>query len=101
MNSKLILVFLAVASVFLTGCNKYIKSGIGGSTDVTLTRNSSEYDIKRLKSVELDGTALFGIPGFGTNNKNKNKGGLIFKFNGVAIGSTPRIVPILTMGIQH
>ncbi len=97
MRSTLISGLLLLSVSFLTGCNKYIKSGIGGSTDVTLTRNSAEYDIKRLKPVELDGSALFGIPGFGTNNKNKNKGGLIFKFNGVAIGSTPRIAPILTM----
>jgi hypothetical protein len=85
---------LCLAITFLTSCNQYIKSGIAGSTDVTLTRNSDEYTIKRLKPIELEGSSLFGIPGFGTNNRNKNKTGMVFKLNGFTIGSVPRILPI-------
>jgi hypothetical protein len=81
----------------MTSCNQYLKTGIAGSTDVVLTKSSDEYTIKKLKPIELEGTSLFGIPGFGTNNKNKNKTGMIFKLNGVTIGSTPRILPILTL----
>jgi len=88
---------LCLAIVLLPSCSQYIKSGIAGSTDVTLNRNSDEYTIKRLKPVELEGSSLFGIPGFGTNNKNKNKTGMIFKLNGFTIGSVPRILPILSL----
>ena len=87
---------LCLANALLTSCNQYIKSGIAGSTDVTLTRNSDEYTIKRLKPIELEGSSLFGIPGFGTNNRNKNKTGMVFKLNGFTIGSVPRILPILS-----
>ncbi len=87
---------LCLAIALLTSCNQYIKSGIAGSTDVTLTRNSDEYTIKRLKPIELEGSSLFGIPGFGTNNRNKNKTGMVFKLNGFTIGSVPRILPILS-----
>jgi len=87
---------LCLAIVLLPSCSQYIKSGMAGSTDVTLNRNSDEYTIKRLKPVELEGSSLFGIPGFGTNNKNKNKTGMIFKLNGFTIGRVPRILPILS-----
>ena len=87
---------LCLAIALLTSCNQYIKSGIAGSTDVSLTRNSDEYTIKRLKPIELEGSSLFGIPGFGTTNKNKNKTGMVFKLNGFTIGSVPRILPILS-----
>ena len=89
----------SIAAFFIllfSSCNQYIKSGMGGSTDVMLNRNSDEYTIKRLKPIELQGSSLFGIPGFGTNNKNKNKTGMIFKLNGFTLGSTPRILPILS-----
>jgi hypothetical protein len=46
----------------------------------------------------LDGNAICGIPGLGAqNNKNKNKSGMMFRFNGIEIGRTPRIFPIITM----
>lgn len=92
-----ITLFALLAVLVLTSCNRYVKSGMGGSTDVTLTRNSDEYTIKRLKKIEMSGKAIFGIPGFGQNNQNKNKAGMVFKFNGIEIGRTPRIAPILTM----
>jgi len=92
---NLFLTLLIIISI--SSCSKYLKSGMGGSTDVSLTRTSDEYTIKRLKTIELEGRSLFGIPGFGTNNQNKNKTGLVFKFNGVQIGRVPRIAPILTM----
>jgi hypothetical protein len=82
--------------VLLSSCSQYIKSGMGGSTDVVLHRNSDEYTIKRLKTIELQGNSLFGIPGFATNNRNKNKTGMVFKLNGFTLGSTPRILPILS-----
>ncbi len=65
---------------------------------MSLNRNSDEYTMKRLKQIEMDGNAIFGIPGIGAqNNKNKNKTGLMFRFNGIEIGRTPRLMPIITM----
>jgi hypothetical protein len=97
MQKLIFSIFLVLCALSFTSCNRYIKSGMGGSTDVTLNRNSDEYTIKRLKPIEMDGKALFGIPGLGENNRNRNKGGLIFKFNGIELGRTPRFLPILTM----
>lgn len=89
-------ILILIAIIPFTSCNQYIKSGMAGSTDVMLNRNSDEYTIKRIKPIELEGSSLFGIPGFATNNKNKNKTGMIFKLNGFTLGRTPRILPILS-----
>jgi hypothetical protein len=89
---------LAVLILGNTSCSKYLQSGNGGFSDVSLNRNSDEYTMKRLKQIEMDGNAIFGIPGIGAqNNKNKNKTGLMFRFNGIEIGRTPRLMPIITM----
>jgi len=93
-NFSLLILFLGTFS----SCSKFLQTGNGGFSDVSLNRNSDEYTIKRLNSIELDGNAIFGIPGLGaSNNKNKNKSGLMFRFNGVQIGRVPRVAPILTM----
>jgi len=86
--------------VTVTSCSKYLQTGNGGFSDVSLNRNSDEYTIKRLNPIELNGNAICGIPGLGgknDNNKNKNKTGIMFRFNGVQIGRVSRIIPILTM----
>ena len=57
--------------MIMTSCSRFIHSGNGGFSDVSLNRNSDEYTLKRLDPIELSGSSLFGIPGFGTNNKNK------------------------------
>jgi hypothetical protein len=83
--------------LIMSSCSRFIHSANGGFSDVSLNRNSDEYTLKRLDPIELSGSSLFGIPGFGTNNKNKNKYGMIFRFNGIQLGSTPRILPILSL----
>ena len=94
-------IYLALAFIVIStsSCSKYLQSGNGGFSDVSLNRTSDEYSIKRLKQIELDGNAICGIPGLfgGQNNKNKNKSGMMFRFNGIEIGRTPRILPIITM----
>lgn len=81
-----------------SSCSKFLKSGNGGFSDVSLNRNSDEYTLKRIKQIEMDGNAICGIPGIGAqNNKNKNKYGMVFRFNGIEIGATPRVLPIFTM----
>ena len=63
---------------------------------MSLQRNSNEYEIKRLNEIEVSGTSFWGIPS-NNYNSNKNKKGLIVRFNGVELGRTPKILPILTM----
>jgi hypothetical protein len=97
---KKIPIYLALAFIVFStsSCSKYLQSGNGGFSDVSLNRTSDEYSIKRLKQIDMDGNAICGIPGLGAqNNKNKNKSGMMFRFNGIEIGRTPRIMPIITM----
>jgi hypothetical protein len=99
MKKTTIYILLAFIAFSTSSCSKYLQSGNGGFSDVSLNRNSDEYTIKRLKQIELDGNAFCGIPGLldAQNNKNKNKSGMMFRFNGIEIGRTPRILPIITM----
>ena len=71
-------------------------TGNGSISDVSLQRNSSEYEIKRLKEIEVSGSSFWGIPS-NSYNANKNKKGLIVRFNGLELGRTPKLLPILTM----
>jgi hypothetical protein len=99
MKKTTIYILLAFIAFSTSSCSKYLQSGNGGFSDVSLNRNSDEYSIKRLKQIEMDGNAFCGIPGLlgAQNNKNKNKSGMMFRFNGIEIGRTPRILPIITM----
>ncbi len=63
---------------------------------MSLQRNSSEYEIKRLNEIEVSGKSFWGIPS-NSYNANKNKKGMIVRFNGLELGRTPKILPILTM----
>jgi hypothetical protein len=98
MKKNVFYTILAFIVFSTTSCSKYLQSGNGGFSDVSLNRTSDEYSIKRLKQIDMDGNAICGIPGIGAqNNKNKNKSGLMFRFNGIEIGRTSRIFPIITM----
>ena len=89
--------FLLLLILVFSSCSRFIRSGNGGFSDVSLSRNSDEYTIKKLAPIQLEGSSVFGIPGWGTNNRNKNKSGLIFRFNGVELGKIPRLLPLLTL----
>ncbi len=90
-------IFVLAAVTLLTSCSRQMYTGNGALSDVSLQRNSSEYDIKRLNEIEVSGKSFWGIP---SNNYNasKNKNGVIVRFNGLELkGKTPKILPILTM----
>ncbi|MHA8107590.1 hypothetical protein [Aquirufa sp. 5-AUSEE-100C1] len=92
-----IIASLFIFSSFLfSGCSHQIKTGMGGFADISLNRNSSEYDIKRLPEISGSGNAIMGIP-YTSSNAAKNKTGFVFRFNGVELGRVPRIFPILTL----
>jgi len=88
---------LVIWTLLITSCSQHLKTGNGGFTDLSLQRTSDEYTLKRLATIEMEGKALFGIPTGSSNNRDKNKRGMIFKFNGVELGSTPRALPVLTL----
>ena len=88
-----ILITLIVVS---TSCSRQMFSGNGAISDMSLNRNSNEYDVKRLNEIEVSGNSFWGIPS-NSYNANKNKKGLIVRFNGLELGRTPKIFPILTM----
>ena len=89
--------FFALAAITLfASCSNQLYTGNGALSDVSLQRNSSEYEIKRLNEIEVSGKSFWGIPS-NSYNANKNKKGMIVRFNGLELGRTPKILPILTM----
>ncbi len=93
---KRIGICVLAAVTLLTSCSRQMYTGNGALSDVSLQRNSSEYEIKRLNEIEVSGKSFWGIPS-NSYNANKNKKGMIVRFNGLELGRTPKILPILTM----
>ncbi len=89
-------VFALAAITLFASCSNQLYTGNGALSDVSLQRNSSEYEIKRLNEIEVSGKSFWGIPS-NSYNANKNKKGMIVRFNGLELGRTPKILPILTM----
>lgn len=89
-------IFVLAVVTLLTSCSRQMYTGNGALSDVSLQRNSSEYDIKRLNEIEVSGKSFWGIPS-NSYNANKNKKSMIVRFNGLELGRTPKILPILTM----
>jgi hypothetical protein len=89
-------IFALAAITLLASCSQQQFTGNGALSDVSLQRNSSEYEIKRLNEIEVSGKSFWGIPS-NSYNANKNKKGMIVRFNGLELGRTPKILPILTM----
>lgn len=88
--------FALAAITLFASCSNQLYTGNGALSDVSLQRNSSEYEIKRLNEIEVSGKSFWGIPS-NSYNANKNKKGMIVRFNGLELGRTPQILPILTM----
>ena len=95
MNKTLPILFF-VFSLFLTSCSKQLLVSSGARDNKPLIFNN-EYKTESLKEIEESGSAFCGIPSFKKNNKNNHKNGFLFTFNGVELGKTKRILPILTM----
>lgn len=88
------LISVITALIILHSCttNKIVSNG--AFSDISLTRNSDQYEIKRLPEITTEGKSFWGIP---IDNKVGNKSGIVVRFNGVDIYGTKRIFPILTM----
>jgi hypothetical protein len=89
---KLKVTFLVSISILVTSCSSLSSISNGGYSDLSLNKDSNEYELKRLKEIDVEGTAFFGIP-----MKAKKKQGTIFRFNGINIGKSNQIGPILSM----
>lgn len=87
-----IVFILLITTLFLTNCSSLQSISNGGFSDVSLNKNSDEYELKRLNEINVEGKAIFGIP-----MKAKKKQGTIFRFNGINLGKANQIGPILTM----
>ena len=88
------LMLIAVAMFSLQSCKTNQLVSNGAYSDISLTRDASQYEIKRLKEIRTSGKAIFGIP---IDKKVGNEFGTVVRFNGVELGGTKRIFPILTM----
>ena len=79
------------ASLISCASNQLISNG--AYSDISLTRDSSQYDLQRLAEIKAEGKAVFGIP-IGESDDNY---GMVVRFNGVNLSGTKKIFPILTL----
>ena len=88
------LVLIALAMFSLQSCKTNQLVSNGAYSEISLTRDASQYEIKRLKEIKTSGKAFWGIP---STKKAKNKFGTVVRFNGVKLGRSKKFLPILTM----
>ena len=92
MKKSLFFVFLSALLVTSCGTNRSI--GNGAYSDISLVRDSDQYELKRLEPVNARSKAIFGIPIDGNVSK---KEGVIVRFNGIRLNAQQRVWPILSM----
>jgi hypothetical protein len=85
---------IAVVVVCAFGCKSQVVMSNGAFSDISLTRDSKEYDIKRLKEITTEGRAIFGIP---VDKSPSKKQGIVFRFNGVNLRATRGALPVISM----
>lgn len=94
-STSALLILMATIILFSSCAESYIISS--GATDNKPLLFNNEYETKKLNEIAVEGKAIFGIPSFASNNQHNRKYGMLFTFNGVQLGKTPRILPIATM----
>lgn len=93
---RIILFVSLVVTVILSSCSRSLLVS-SGARDSRPLLFQNEYNLSELKELDVDGRAIFGIPSFTKNNRNKHTSGLLFYFNGLEIVKTRRIYPIATL----
>ena len=86
------IVGILLITILISSCSSMSSISNGGYSDVSLNKNSNEYELKRLHPISVEGRALFGIP-----MKAKKKRGVVVRFNGIELGKSSQFLPILTM----
>ena len=94
MKTKLFLPVLAAAVLFLNSCASNQLISNGAYSDISLDRNSSEYELSRLNEITSEGSSIFGIP---MDKSVGNDYGMVVRFNGVNVSGTKRVLPILSL----
>ena len=85
--------FLALGLVLLSSCSTKRSIGNGAYSDISLERSSDQYTLKRLKEVNSQSKAIFGIP---VGNQAK-KEGIVVRFNGINLGAQQKFLPAFSM----
>jgi len=86
---------LILASLVISSCSSSMLVSSGSRDNKPLLFNG-EYQTKDLNELQIEGAAVFGIPTKSNNNKSSNTG-FIFTFNGIELGRTRRILPIMSL----
>ena len=94
MKTKPFLPVLAAALLFLNSCASNQLISNGAYSDISLDRNSSEYELSRLNEITSEGSSIFGIP---MDKSVGNDYGMVVRFNGVNVSGTKRVLPILSL----
>jgi hypothetical protein len=93
---KNLILLITLLAMLLASCTNQLKISTGAKDYEPLLFNN-EYSIQDLEPIEVEGKAFWGVPSFSSNNKNNRKSGFLFTFNGVEMGRTKRIIPMLTL----
>ena len=80
------------ASLISCASNQLISNG--AYSDISLERNSSEYELSRLNEITSEGSSIFGIP---MDKSVGNDYGMVVRFNGVNVSGIKGILPILNL----
>ena len=94
MKTKLFFPVIAAACLFLNSCASNQLISNGAYSDISLDRNSSEYELSRLNEITSEGSSIFGIP---MDKSVGNDYGMVVRFNGVNVSGTKRVLPILSL----
>lgn len=84
---------ICLTIVAAQSCTTQMGVSNGGYTDISLTRESKDYKLKKLKVVTSEAKSVFGIP----LNKASQKSGFIVRFNGINLSASGSFLPTLSM----
>ena len=88
------IILLSLFAIVLSSCRSQVGVSNGAYSDISLNRDSKEYTITRLKEINSESNAIFGIP---TDKSLNKKQGLIVRFNGINLTASKRFWPIVSM----
>ena len=88
------IIIITLLSALMISCKSQLGVSNGAYSDISLNRDSKDYSIKRLKEINADSKAIFGIP---TDKNLSKKQGLVVRFNGINLVSAKRFWPIVSM----
>jgi hypothetical protein len=88
------IILLSLFAIVLSSCRSQVGVSNGAYSDISLNRDSKDYTINRLKEINSESNAIFGIP---TDKSMNKKQGLIVRFNGINLTASKRFWPIVSM----